>query len=170
MESHTGGKSPDPRAFTATPVEPAAAVSDLDQFLPVPKSDRELAGELQSLGYLIQQHVEDNYHLSPVEQRAESLSQDLVDLGPGDGEGTLPKPDQLAAMAEDPDTRFAALQHVIARVIFESLTVRSAGKISMLPPSVSSLVRGMPPCEKHIGNPEGIVRDTSPVKMKTQVN
>lgn len=165
IESRTGGRSFDTQAFTATPVEPVAAVSDLDQFLAVPKSDKELAGELQSLGYLIQQHVEDNYHLLPVGQSAGSLSQVLVDLGLGDSESSLPKPGHLAAMSLDPSTRVAALQHVIARVIFGSLTVMSVGKISLLPPAVSSLVREMPPCEKHMGNPEGIFLGIFPPEM-----
>lgn len=85
------------------------ADSDLDQFLLAPKSDKELAGEMQSLGYLIQKQVEDNYHLSPVRQSAESLRQMLEDLGLGDGDITVPKPGQLPAMAMDPGTRFAAL-------------------------------------------------------------
>lgn len=156
IESHPG-KSTDPWAFKVTPAEPVMAVSDIDQFLLAPKSDKELAEEVQSLGYLIQQHVEDNYHLSPVRQSAESLNQELECLGLGEGDFTVPKPAQLAAMATDPKTRFATLQHVIARVIFDSLSVKSVGKISMLPPSVSSLVREMPPCEKHVGNSEGIV-------------
>lgn len=168
IESRPGGKSPDPRSLMATPVEPATAVSDLDQFLPVPKSDKELAGELQSLGYLIQQHVEDNYHLLPLGESPESLSQLLVDLGVDDGGSSLPKPGQLASMALDPSTRPAALQHIIARVIFGSLTVKSAGEISLLPPSVSSLVREMPPCEKHMGDPQGIVRGTSLLECRNK--
>lgn len=165
IESRSGDRRPESRAFAATPVEPVAAVSDLDQFLAVPKSDKELAGELQSLGYLIQQHVEDNYHLLPVGQSAGSLSQVLVDLGLGNGGSSLFEPGELAAKALDPSTRLAALQHVIARVIFGSLTVKSVGKISLLPPVVSSLVREMPPCENHMGNPEGIFRGTSPPEM-----
>lgn len=165
IESRSGGRRPDSRAFTATPVEPFAAVSDLDQFLAVPKSDKELADELQSLGYLIQQHVEDNYHLLPVGQSAGSLSQVLVDLGLGNGGSSLLKPGELAIMALDPSTRLAALQHVIARAVFESLTIQSVGKISLLPPSVASLVRNMPPCEKHMGNPEGMVRVNSSPKI-----
>lgn len=150
----------------ATPLEPAGAASGLDQFLPVPKSDRELAGELQSLGYLIQQHVEDNYHLLPARQGAGVLSQGLADLGLGDGGGAQPGPARLTAMALDPEMRVEALQHVIARIIFGSLTVKSFGKISMLPPLVSTLVREMPPCEKHMGNPEGIIRVMAPTNAK----
>ncbi|KAL1874490.1 hypothetical protein Daus18300_003509 [Diaporthe australafricana] len=156
VEPPDGRRSFDSRAFTATPLEPAGAASGLDQFLPVPRSDKELAGELQSLGYLVQQHVEDNYHLLPAGQDAGVLGQVLADLGLDDGGGAQPGPARLAAMAVDPKTRLEALQHVIARVIFGSLTVESLGKISMLPPSVSWLVREMAPCEKHMGNPEAI--------------
>ena len=109
IESRPGGGSSDSWAFTTTTVQPVAAVSGLDQFLLPPKSDKELAGEMQSLGYLIQQHVEDNYHLSLVRQSGESLRQVLEDLGLGDGDITVPKPGQPPAMAMDPGTRFAAL-------------------------------------------------------------
>ena len=61
--------------------------------------------------------------------------------------------------------------------MFDSLTVKSVGKMSVLPPSVSSLVREMPPCEKHMGNPEGIVSgyfsrevDTSPLTSSPAVS
>lgn len=169
VESRPGERRRDSRALTATPVEPVTAVSGLEQFLAIPKSDKELSGELQSLGYLIQQHVEDNYHLLPVGQDTDSLSQALEDLGLDDCRSALPKTDWLAAMVVDPRTRLVALQHVIARVIFGSLSVEPMGKMSMLPPSVSSLVRSMPPCEKHMGSPEGIVRATFSVDADTVV-
>lgn len=65
FESTPRSKSPDSRAFPAAPREPVAATWGLDQFLSVPKSDKELEGEPQSLGYLIQQHAEDNCHPAP---------------------------------------------------------------------------------------------------------
>lgn len=155
VETRTEGKSLDSRALTASPVEPPLAVSDLDQFLLAPKPDKELAGELQSLGHLIQQHVEDYYHLSPVEESISSLSQALTELGLAVDGKAFPGPAQLADMSANSRMRHVALQHVISRVIFESLAVKSTSRISMLPPAVSSLVREMPPCEKHLGSPEG---------------
>lgn len=155
VDTRVEGKSFDSRAFTASPVEPLLAVSDLDEFLLAPQPDKELAGELRSLGHLIQQHVEDNYHLFPVTQSAGSLNQALTELGLAVNGKTLPGPAQLACMTANPKTRHVALQHVISRVIFDSLTARSTSKLSMLPLAVSSLVREMPPCEKHLGNPEG---------------
>lgn len=155
VETRTGGKSFDSRAFTATPVEPPSAVSALDEFLLLPKPDKELAGELQSLGHLIQQHVEDHYHLLPVQKSISSLGQALTVLGLAVDKKALSGLAQLADMSAEPRTRHVALQHVISRVIFESLAFRSTSKLSMLPPTVLSLVREMPPCEKHLGNPEG---------------
>lgn len=72
----------------------------------------------------------------------------------------LPSAETLVKLALDPDTRQAALQHVIARVIFDSLSMQPTGKtkgkkVSLLPPCVSVLVDAMPPCEKHMGNPDG---------------
>ncbi|KUI68785.1 hypothetical protein VM1G_04425 [Cytospora mali] len=156
IETRTEGKSFDSRAFTVTPAETPSAVSDLDQFLLAPKPDKELAGELQSLGHLIEQHVEDNYHLFPVKQSISSLSEALAKLGLAVDEDMLPGPAQLAGMAANPMTRYVTLQHVISRVIFESLAVKSTSETSMLPPAVSSLMREMPPCEKHLGSPEAI--------------
>ncbi|KUI56838.1 hypothetical protein VP1G_04211 [Cytospora mali] len=162
IETRTEGKSFDSRAFTVTPAESPSAVSDLDQFLLAPKPDKELAGELQSLGHLIEQHVEDNYHLYPVKQSISSLSEALAKLGLAVDEDVLPGPAQLADMAAEPRTRYVALQHVISRVLFESLAVKSTSEISMLPPAVSSLMREIPPCEKHLGSPEGsIIPDES---------
>ncbi|KAK7748523.1 hypothetical protein SLS53_000542 [Cytospora paraplurivora] len=150
------GKSWDSRAFTATPVEPMSAVSDLDQFLLAPRPDTELAGELRSLGHLIQQHVEDNYHLLPLKRSISSLSQALTGLGFTADNKALPGPERLAELTADPKTRHYALQHVISRVIFESLALRSTSKLSLLPPAVSVLAREMPPCEKHLGNPKAL--------------
>lgn len=149
------GKSWDSRAFTATPVEPMSAASDLDQFLLAPRPDTELAGELRSLGHLIQQHVEDNYHLLPLKRSTSSLSQALTGLGFTADNKALPGPERLADLTADPKTRHFALQHVISRVIFESLALRSTSKLSLLPPAVSVMAREIPPCEKHLGNPKG---------------
>ncbi|KAG6366547.1 hypothetical protein INS49_000724 [Diaporthe citri] len=155
VEPPAGVRSPDSRAAMATPIEPVAGVSDLDQFLSVPKSDKELETELERLGRLILQHVEENY-VTGVRHPREPLDLVLWNLGLRSGESTVPTTGQLEAMAMDPNKRVTALQHIIARVIFGSLSVKWAGKISMLPPSVSSLVQEMPPCEKDVGDPEAI--------------
>lgn len=156
-------KSLDSQTFAASPVaspEPipdiAPNFSGLDQFLPIPTSDKELISELRSLGYLIQQHVEDNYDLSPVTQSDKALSQALKELGLASTSKGIPTPERLARLAVEPETRHATLQHIISRVLFDSISVESTGRFSMLPPSVSSFIRDMPPCEEHLGNQEGM--------------
>lgn len=155
----------------ATPTEPAAGVSDLDQFLAVPKSDKELEEELERLGKLIQHHVEDpDYYITRKRNLTPPLNMYLWDLGLRNTDNTLPSFSKLQAMALDPNMRSTALQHVIARVIFGSLSVKPVGKISLLPPLVSSLMRDMPPCEKDTGNPEGISWDTFTLETQAQVS
>lgn len=131
------------------------SVTDLDQFLAIPKPDNELVDELQSLGHLIQQHVEDHYHLLDVDQNISSLSHALEEIGLSDDMKGVPGPEQLAALAVDAETRHVALQHIVARALFDSISPKLAGKISLLPLPVSLLMRVMPPAEKHTGNEEG---------------
>lgn len=160
LKVHSGNKSFDSRPFTASPaIEPApgveSTVPDLYQFFTIPKSDKDLVGELRSLGHLIQQHVEDHYHASSVTQSASSLSETLTDLGLSSLTMGIPGPEHLASIAVDVKSRHVALQHVISRIIFDSISVQSKGSISLLPPSVSSLAQNMPPCEKQVGSPDG---------------
>lgn len=155
MEARPDAKSFDSQPFPASPDGVSSAAPDLDKYLAIPQSDRELSSELQSLGHLVQQHVEDNYHLEPVTESIESLEETLRKLGISEDEKGTPSPTQLTTMAINPDTRHVALQHVIMRVIFMSLSAKPAGKFSLLPSTVTSLIQETPPVEKHLGNPEG---------------
>lgn len=128
---------------------------DLDKYFPIPKADRELASELQSLGHLVQQHVEDYYHGEPKFTSTGFISEALIDLGLGEDGNELPGTAQLTSMAANPTTRHAALQHIITRVIFMSLSMKSGRNISLLPSAIKDLLRDMPPVEKHSGSPEG---------------
>lgn len=129
---------------------------DIEEYLPIPKADRELASELQSLCHLIQQHVENHYHGEPKFTSTGLINQALVDLGFDDEcAKELPGAAQLANMAANPSIRPITLQHIITRVIFMSLSINSESNVSLLPSAIVDLVRDMPPIEKHVGNPEG---------------
>lgn len=161
QEMQLDRKSCDTVPLTAAPAaQPVSkkttlTMSDLDRFLALPTPDKDLMGELRSLGHLLQQHVEDHYHLSAATQSADSLRQALSDLQlPGAGK-SVPGEERLVELAMEPETRHMALRHIIARVIFDSISVQSTGKISLLPASVSLLTQSMPPVEKHVGNPAG---------------
>lgn len=137
-------------------VLPLAPVSDklqLDQFLLDSKPDADIAAELQSLGQLIQQHVENNYHLQPVQRSPNVLAQTLVQLGLYEQDSSAAI--SLASLAVDPRTRWAALQHVISRVTFASSSLDGHSPISLLPPFSGAFVQTLPPIESHRGSSEG---------------
>ncbi|KAK6210249.1 hypothetical protein QIS74_11833 [Colletotrichum tabaci] len=117
----------------------------LSQFLLDAVPDKEIASELQSLGELIHQHVENHYHLRPVQASPQSLAPSLSSLGLGD----LSELDteQIAALSIDPKTRQIALQHVISLVVVASIDFNSRSRFSMLPAPVAGFLQSVPPVE-----------------------
>ncbi len=145
MQYHPQGKDP-----------PVAATPDklqLDQFLLDPKPDNDITSELRSLGQLIQQHVENNYHLQPVQGNLNALAQALADLGLVQQYPSAAV--SLASLALDPGTRWATLQHVISRVTFSSLALDGPPPISLLPSFAGEFIRSLPPVENYRGRSEG---------------
>ncbi|KAI1074331.1 hypothetical protein F5B20DRAFT_563804 [Whalleya microplaca] len=123
----------------------------LNQFLLEPRPDTEIGTELRSLGYLIQQHVENNYHLQPVHRNANDLANVLTYLGLNQVIAV-----QLGSMALVPNRRYSILKHVIMKVAFASVTLGEASPITLLPPLLSSFPSMIPPIESHRGNPEAV--------------
>lgn len=81
-------------AFTSQfePRVPVKDVSNVDQFLLAIQSHTELTGEVQRLGHLIQQQIEDE-HYRPLRRRsAGTLSRALEDMGLDKGDKTIQKP------------------------------------------------------------------------------
>lgn len=124
----------------------------LDHFLLDSRPDAEISSEMRNLTILIQQHVEDNYHLRPVAQSTGVLARELQNLGLSE-EGTFAA-SRLASLSVDPRTRYAALRHILSRVIFDSTTLGGSA-ISLLPAAVPAFMKEMPPVEQHTGNAEG---------------
>ncbi|KAI0127355.1 hypothetical protein BJ170DRAFT_733029 [Xylariales sp. AK1849] len=143
-----GGREKDVSSGAHPPVSGAP----LDQYLLDPKPDAEVVGELRDLGTLIQQHVDGNYHLRPVHQNSTALTQTLISLGIPRA-GTVPA-SHLASLALDPRTRYAALQHVIGRVTFDSTVLFGSSAISLLPTFVAAFTRAVAPIEQHRGSSE----------------
>jgi len=129
----------------------------LEQFLLDSKPDSEIAAEARSLNLLIQQHVEDNYHLQKVQLDSNALAQTLAELEIGipDSTGAF-GPTHLASLALEPRTRHAALRHIISQAAFNASSIHQSGPISLLPHQVGSVVRGVPPVERHRGNAQAV--------------
>ncbi|WQF75881.1 hypothetical protein CDEST_00895 [Colletotrichum destructivum] len=132
----------------------------LSQFLLDAVPDKEIASELQSLGELIHQHVENHYHLRPVQASPQSLAPSLSSLGLGalSELGT----EQIAALSIDPKTRQIALQHVISLVVVASIDFNSRSRFSMLPTPVAGFLQSVPPVEPAGGDKNGKLIQQSP--------
>jgi len=130
------------KALFAGPSPLAGGKFQLDMFLLDSSPDKEIASELRSLGTLILQHVENNYHLHPVQEDPRVLAVSLIQLGIGNGDSLAP--DALAQLALEPSTRQVALQHVISQVLFTSVDVSSRSQLSMLPAPLAAFLRSMP--------------------------
>ncbi|KAI1326630.1 hypothetical protein F5Y16DRAFT_223689 [Xylariaceae sp. FL0255] len=126
---------------------PVADQLQLDQFLLDPTPDSAISGDFRSLDHLIQQHVENNYHISLVPMNKNSLVEPLVFLGIEQENAA-----SLAALLVEPKTRISAVRHIIARAAFESTSIRGSGPISLLPPGISAITAAIPPTESHTGN------------------
>jgi hypothetical protein len=118
---------------------------ELNHFLLDALPDKEIIAELRALETLIQQHVENNYHLHPVKADPRALTQALSRLGVSEN-GNL-APEAIVALAIEPRTRHLALQHVISKVVFSSIdkpilpATSSSPRIpSMLPPPVAAFL------------------------------
>ncbi|KAK3349839.1 hypothetical protein B0T25DRAFT_250163 [Lasiosphaeria hispida] len=138
------------KAFNGQPPLPAEKQFQLSQYLLDSNADKEIADELRSLGTLIQQHVENSYHLHPVQVDPRALGMSLVQLGLGNGISLTPE--AIVNLALEPRTRFAALQHVISQVVFSSIDVSSRSQLSMLPAPIAAFLQSIPPNEKGESN------------------
>ncbi|KAF4919067.1 hypothetical protein CGCVW01_v008263 [Colletotrichum viniferum] len=117
----------------------------INQFLLDATPDKELAGELQSLGELIQQHVENNYHPNPVQIDTHALAPSLSNLGLG--ELSKFSTEEIASLCIDPKTRQAGLQHVVSLTVFGSIDFKAKSRYSMLPGPIASFLQSIPPVE-----------------------
>jgi len=135
------------------PLPPTAAdKSQLAKFLLDSSPDKDIVSELRSLGTLIQQHVENNYVVGPVQVESRTLAMSLAQLGI-DNNGSLSL-DAIAQLAQDPSSRHVAIQHVISQVVFTSVDVGAKSRLSMLPAPIAAFLQSIPPREN--GGNQGV--------------
>ena len=135
------------------PLPPTAADKfQLARFLLDSSPDKDIVSELRSLGTLIQQHVENNYVVGPVQVESRTLAMSLAQLGI-DNNGSLSL-DAIAQLAQDPNSRHVAIQHVISQVVFTSIDVGAKSRLSMLPAPIAAFLLSIPPREN--GGNQGV--------------
>jgi hypothetical protein len=120
------------------------ASSTLDETLLDRADDSQLRKSMQDLSELLDQHVENNYHLEAFEGSQGPLEKMLVEAG----YSTEPGESEIAALLVNPRTRFAAIREVIARILVGNLEVRSRPELSLLPPQIVGFVKSIPPVER----------------------
>ncbi|KAI1456680.1 hypothetical protein F4805DRAFT_458469 [Annulohypoxylon moriforme] len=126
----------------------------LEQFLLDSTPDTAIGAEMRSLSQLILQHVETCYHTLPVTRSEEALTTILIHLGLE--QNSTMSAARLASLAVDPKTRYSAIQHIISRVAFASVTFDGASHFSLLPQPVSSFASQIPATESHRGSAEAV--------------
>lgn len=103
--------------------------------------DSEIILELTAIGSLISHHARTFYHKDPL--APDSLPRIISSLsGLGLDTETLAK---IANLALDKDTRYVAIQALLARIIISELDIRSGSRsLSLLPPSVAAFIKAIP--------------------------
>ncbi|KAH8880210.1 hypothetical protein GQ53DRAFT_605744, partial [Thozetella sp. PMI_491] len=139
---------PESKTLPHTPPPPAPQYDQLQlsQYLLDTTPDKEIAGEMSSLGQLIQQHVENHYHLQPIQVSPAPLEQALVNLG--FSQQNSMDAGFVVALALDPRTRSLALRHVVSFICFSSIDFDSRSRLSMLPAPVAAFLQSVPPVER----------------------
>ncbi|KAH7009908.1 hypothetical protein EDB80DRAFT_415291 [Ilyonectria destructans] len=142
--------SPESKDYSSVSVNPSGSEAQIDQFLLIATPDKEIGTELQSLGDLIHQHVENHYEFGPSPASASVLSQSLVNLGFTQSSGL--SADAIAALCIQPESRQAGLRHVLSHIIFRSIDVNSRSSLSMLPAPLAAFLQSIPPAEQQHGS------------------
>ncbi|KAK0671435.1 hypothetical protein QBC41DRAFT_192042, partial [Cercophora samala] len=123
------------------PVTTVRGSSDtpLDFYLLDGTGDSEIISELQALGHLIKDHVENNYHVRSIRHDAPAIKETLRGFGLDERTQS-----QIATLSLDSRTRHVAIRWLLSRAIFFALDVHSAGGLSLLPPSIVEFVKALP--------------------------
>ncbi|KAL6410590.1 hypothetical protein AUP68_07017 [Ilyonectria robusta] len=99
-------------------------------------SDSDVRRELASLGLLIDHHVRYHYHRDNILVTPDTLHASLRQL-----QLTEVTCHMVARLSIDPNTRYVAIRHLLALVIFSNLDTHSVGLLSLLPPTLKEMSR-----------------------------
>ncbi|UPK91405.1 hypothetical protein LCI18_002340 [Fusarium solani-melongenae] len=102
--------------------------------------DSDFRKQLVTLGCLIGCHVEDgDYHQDTILTGPDTLQESLCQLQLSEETRRM-----VVRLSIDPNTRYVAIRHLLALVIFSNLDTHSVGSLSLLPPALKELFKSLP--------------------------
>jgi hypothetical protein len=113
--------------------------------------DSQIRKLMQDLSELIDQHVENYYHLQPFEGSQGSLERRLVECG----YEADPSIQEMISILKNPKTRFAGIRQLIAMIIVRNIDFKARAEVSLLPPHIAGICQSVPPVERQPGCDEG---------------
>ncbi|EXL90857.1 hypothetical protein FOIG_15960 [Fusarium odoratissimum NRRL 54006] len=119
----------------------------VENFILQATPDREVVGMLQRLEVIMEQHIENHYHVKPVDIGVSVLAEQLTNLGISQDSSGF-EAEAVAKWCLHPTSRRLALQHVVSHVLFNSIDCNSRNGISLLPGPAISFLRSIPPIDK----------------------
>jgi len=144
-----------PMKGMASTVQPVGAGNDinLNRILLEPVSSSDIKTDLLAIGSQIVQHVDNNYHLKPVDSLPAAFADTLKQEGYSAFTGV--PIEQLGNLLRNPQTRRAAIRHLISYFIFSKIAFTGNIENSLLPGHIIAFLKHMPPPERTSGSREG---------------
>ncbi|KAF4332920.1 hypothetical protein FBEOM_13267 [Fusarium beomiforme] len=111
----------------------------VENFILQATPDREIVGMLRRLEVIMEQHIENYYHVKPIDINVSVLTEQLMNLGINQDSSGF-EAEAVAEWCLHPASRRLALQHVVSHVLFNSIDWNSRNGISLLPgPAINFL-------------------------------
>jgi hypothetical protein len=126
----------------------------LDKVLLEPISSSDIKTDMSAIGSQIVQHVDNNYHLKPVDGLPASFTETLTVMRYSNF--TSISTEQLGRLLLNVQTRRGAIRHLISYFIFSRIALTCDVDTSLLPSHIITFLRQMPPPEKTSGSREGM--------------
>lgn len=116
--------------------------------------DSQLRHEMQNLGELIYQHVENHYTTEPYPGKPQDFIVGLTKCGYS--ERTEPSALMLGSLLVNPKERRTAIKNLIAWVILKGVDLKGSSEYSLLPDEIISFYRSIPRGDKRSNEQDGM--------------
>lgn len=119
----------------------------VENFILQATPDREVVGMLQRLEVIMEQHIENYYHVKPIDIGVSVLAEQLTNLGISQDSSGF-EAEAVAKWCLHPASRRLGLQHVVSHVLFNSIDCNSRNGISLLPGPAINFLRSIRSIDK----------------------